>query len=421
MSKNTAFLDLIVSKGIVTTEAALKLGDRYGEDGLAVLMHLVRRKAAPKSVLGRLWGDSLGIAFIDLKTTLFNRQIVREIPEELARRNQAILMYRFGKAVTAAMADPRNQIAVRQLEEHIHGPVSPVFAFADDIADAIEIQYRADDELKALSGQIITDTVLIEDISELTMDQLQNVAGSKSVVEFVQGLILMAVRDKASDIHIEPYEEYVRIRFRMDGMLQEKIRLERLFLAPVLSRLKVLANLDITERRRPQDGRITINLRGRSVDLRISCTPAIHGEKVVMRLLGLMDSDELLGIDELHLSLSNKNKLKAIMDSPQGIFFITGPTGSGKTTSLFAMIKEMNQPETNIMTIEDPVEYRLEGINQVSVNLAVDVTFASALRSFLRQDPDVILVGEIRDFDTASIACQAALTGHLVLATLHTN
>ena len=283
------------------------------------------------------------------------------------------------------------------------------------------MEYKTEQKLRDLSSRIVTDTVVIEDISELTRDELQKIAGSQAVVEFVQGLLLLGVREGASDIHIEPGEDKVRIRFRVDGVLQEKSKIERSLLPPLVSRLKILADLNITEKRRPQDGRLSLTLPNRTIDFRFSSVPTNYGEKIVLRVLGQMETRDVQDLRELIFSKANLEALERVLTIPYGIFFVTGPTGSGKTTTLFSMLKHLNRPGVNITTIEDPIEYRLPGINQIQVNTAVDLDFPAALRAFLRQDPDVILVGEVRDVETAEIACRAALTGHLVLATLHTN
>jgi type IV pilus assembly protein PilB len=421
MAKNQPFMQLLVANGIVTEEVSRRLLNKYQEDAFAILAHLLRGNAAHKTTLGRLWGDSVGVSYVDMRTTLFQREIVGLLPERFARSNHMVLLYQFGDAITAASADPTNQIAIQEAERIIGKPISPVFCYPQDIEDAIEIEYQSEDYLKDLSNKIVTDTILIEDITELTRDELQKIAGTQAVVEFAHGLILLAVREGASDIHIEPGEEKVQIRFRVDGVLHEKSKLEKSLLPPLVSRLKILANLDIAEKRRPQDGRINLKLPNRSIDFRFSCIPTIHGEKIVLRILGQSQMRDVPDLAELAMSKGTLDVVKRIMDMPYGIFFITGPTGSGKTTTLFSMLKYLNKPDINIITIEDPVEYRLAGINQVQVNLPVELDFAAALRAYLRQDPDVILVGEIRDLETAEIACRAALTGHLVLATLHTN
>jgi type IV pilus assembly protein PilB len=421
MIKNPAFLKLLIAEKILDEPACKSLVENYKEDAFAILLHLVEAHPSTKNDLGRLWSDSLNLSYINLKTTLFQHHLVQEMPEDFARKNQIIPVYEFGDAVTAAMANPQAHFIIKEAEKLIGKPISPLFAFPDDIEDAIEIEYRAEDFLKDLSKKIVTDNILIEDISELTRDELQKAAGSQSIIEFVQGLMLLAVREGASDIHIEPGEEKVRVRFRIDGLLRERSKLDPSLLPPIVSRLKILGDLDITERRRPQDGRINLKLRSRNIDLRFSSIPTIFGEKIVLRILSLSQGSDIPDITELNFAKSTLEAVKRVLEVPHGIFFVTGPTGSGKTTTLFSMLKYLNKPGINISTIEDPIEYRLAGINQVQVNPSVDLDFSAALRSFLRQDPDVILVGEIRDMETAHIACQAALTGHLVLATMHTN
>jgi type IV pilus assembly protein PilB len=421
MNRNPVFIKLLLAKGIVTEDVARRLMQKYQEDAFSVLGHLVRANIAQKNLLGRLWGDSINVSYVEMNKTLFQREIVRQLPERFARSHHIILLYQFGEAITAAVTNPGDQYLLQEAERLVGRPISPVFCFPEDIEDAIEIEYQSDEALRDLSSRIVTDTVLIEDISDLTRDELQKIAGTQAVVEFAHGLLLLGVREGASDIHIEPGEEKVRVRFRIDGLLRDRSLLEKSLLPPLVSRLKILANLDIAEKRRPQDGRINLKLPRRTIDFRFSCIPTIHGEKIVLRILGLTQSRDVPELSELNLSKSILDTAIRVMDVPHGIFLVTGPTGSGKTTTLFSMLKHLNKPGINITTIEDPVEYRLPGINQVQTNPAVDLDFPSALRAYLRQDPDVILVGEIRDLETAEIACRAALTGHLVLATLHTN
>ncbi len=421
MTQNPLFIELLTSRGIAGEDATRRLLRRYHDDAFAVLMHLARMNPHQRTLLARMWGDSIGIAHVDLNKTLFQRDVVQRLPEYFARKHHIILLYQFGDAVTAATADPANHLMLREAQAILGCPVSPVFSFPDDIEAAIEVEYKTEQQLRDLSSRIVTDSVVIEDISELTRDELQKIAGSQAVVEFVQGLLLLGVREGASDIHIEPGEDKVRIRFRVDGVLQEKSKLEKTLLPPLVSRLKILADLNITEKRRPQDGRLCLILPNRTIDFRLSSVPTSYGEKIVLRVLGQMETKDIPDLSDLVFSRANLDALERVMANPYGIFFVTGPTGSGKTTTLFSMLKHLNRPGVNITTIEDPIEYRLPGINQIQVNAAVDLDFPAALRAFLRQDPDVILVGEIRDVETAEIACRAALTGHMVLATLHTN
>jgi type IV pilus assembly protein PilB len=421
MIRNPEFLRLLVSKKLMTEEGLQRLKRKYEEDAFGVLMHLMRKNAFGKDVLGRLWGDSMGFAYIDPKSILFESHLVQLLPESFARKHHIIPIYQFGEALTVAFANPMDQFVIKDAEKLTGRMVSPVFAFPQDIEDAIEIEYKTEDNLRTLSSRIVTDTIQILDISELTKDELHHIAGSQAVVEFVNGLLLLAVREKASDIHIEPGVEQVRVRFRIDGLLQEKSRLENSLLAPLVSRLKIMGSMDITERRRPQDGRINLDLANRSIDFRFSSVPTIYGEKIVLRVLGQTQVGDVPDLTELNFSKSNFDMIKEGIEKPHGIFFVTGPTGSGKSTTLFSMLKYLNKPGVNITTIEEPVEYKLEGINQVQVNSGAELDFASAIKSFLRQDPDVILVGEIRDMETAQTACRAALTGHLVMGTMHTN
>ncbi|MCK8600940.1 GspE/PulE family protein [Desulfoferrobacter suflitae] len=421
MIKNPAFLKLLVAREILDQETCRQLIEKYQENAFEILLHLAHATPSRRHELGRLWSDSLNLSYMDLRTTLFQHELVQQLPENFAHTNHIILIYQFGDVATAALANPQAQFIIKEAEQIIGKPISPVFAFPDDIEDAIEIEYKTHNLLSDLSKKVVTESITIEDISELTKDELQKAAGGKIIIEFVHGLMLLAVREGASDIHIEPGEEKVRVRFRIDGILQDRSKLEKSLLAPIVSRLKILADLDITERRRPQDGRINLKLPNRDVDLRFSSIPTIFGEKIVLRILSLSQGRDIPDLTELNFSKSTMEVMKYVLAVPHGIFFVTGPTGSGKTTSLFSMLKYLNKPGINITTIEEPVEYKLPGISQVQVNQAVDLDFSLALRSFLRQDPDVILVGEIRDLETARIACQAALTGHLVLATMHTN
>lgn len=419
--ENQVFLKLLVANGIFTTERVRSLHEKHKHDTFALLLHLARTFPSQKATLGRLWGDSIGISYVDLQKTLYNSEIVQLLPNGFAKTHCIILIYRFGEAITAALANPLNQFLLKDAEKITGRRISPVFSFPEDIDEAIEIEYASEDHLQDLSRQIITDNIHIEDIRELTKEDLERAAGSKSVVEFVHGLLLLAVKEGASDIHIEPGGEKVRVRFRIDGLLQERSKLEQSLLSPLVSRLKILANLDITERRRPQDGQINLKLPNRSIDFRFSSIPTIYGEKIVLRILGMSRIRDIPDISDLAFSKHTFDIIGKVMEVPHGIFFVTGPTGSGKTTTLFSMLKHLNRTVVNITTIEDPVEYKLEGASQVQMNAAAELDFAIALRAFLRQDPDIILVGEIRDKETAHIACQAALTGHLVLATLHTN
>ncbi|MEI7671125.1 MAG: ATPase, T2SS/T4P/T4SS family [Deltaproteobacteria bacterium] len=421
MVRNPEFLKLVVSKGMLTEEDTNNLLKKYNGDAYSILTFLVSGSAAKKNELGMLWGDSLGVAYIDLSRTMMQHHVVQKLPEQFARTSKMIPVYQFGDVITIATSNPGQIIALKEAEKLVSAPVSAVFTFTEDIEDAIEIEYKSGSGLTELIDKIGMNS-LFKGTTKITEDQIRKLSGDQAVIEFTQGLLLFGVKERASDIHIEPEEEMVRIRFRIDGALQERLKLDRVLMAPLISRLKIMANLDITERRRPQDGRISLSLTNRSIDFRMSSVPTIFGEKIVLRILGQVEKQkDVPDLADLDFSASLFGKLKKIIDAPNGVFFVTGPTGSGKTTTLYAVLKHLNKPIVNIMTIEDPVEYRLQGINQVQVNHLINLDFGSALRSFLRQDPDIILVGEVRDMETAKIAAQAALTGHLVLTTMHTN
>ena len=420
MIKNPAFLEMAIVNRLLTDDDARRLSAKYGGDDFAVLMHLVKGKAARKDIFGKLWGDALGLSYVDLTKTIFQGHVIQKIPEEFARRNKVIPIYQFGEKVTVATCNPLDAVLLKETEKMMGREVSPVFSFPDDVDDAIVIQYQSSNSLRGLIEKVAGSSIF-KGMSKISSEQMEQFAGDQSIIQFVSGVILLAVKERASDVHIEPAEDAVRIRFRIDGVLHERLKLDSSLLAPLVSRLKILAKLNITERRRPQDGRITLPLATRSIDIRLSSVPTIYGEKIVMRILGSADMKDVPDLRNLQLSRNTYETMVKLIEHPNGVFFVTGPTGSGKTTTLYSAIKHINKPGINIMTVEDPVEIRLPGINQVQVNHEIDFDFAAALRAFLRQDPDVILVGEIRDAESARIAAQAALTGHLVFATMHTN
>lgn len=399
--------------------AALALRNRG--DAFAALTELVDLDPSSKGVWCRLWADSIGVAYVEMDKSVCSESLVRRIPRHVAEALVAIPLYRFGAAVTVACADPADRAAGQELVRIFGGPVSPVFGWPDDIAAAIEIHYQSGTALMDAVGQIVDKSWFREGGATVTPEHLRRVAGEQAVVDFTQGVLLLAAKERASDVHIEPGPKGARVRFRVDGVLRDRLTLTPALLPPVISRLKIMASLDIAEKRRAQDGRLSVPLPGRTLDFRFSSVPTIYGEKIALRLLGELRSAAVPAITELGFSRANLDLMNRILAHPNGVFLVTGPTGSGKSTTLFGMLSHLNRPGVNITTIEDPVEYRLEGINQVQVNPPAGVDFPSALRSFLRQDPDIILVGEIRDLETARIALQASVTGHLVLSTLHTN
>ena len=397
-----------------------RLCQQRSDDLLTFLDELQIRHPAHKEMLGRIWADSLNVAYVNIQTTPVEPLVASRLSLDFALKEEIIALYEFDEVITLAASHPENTYLEGQVRALLGQEISIVFSFPSQIVDAIEMAYQTHDSLTALLKQSGINE-LAEQSGALTSEQMQQLAGSEFIVKFVRGLILLALSERASDIHIEPGEKGARIRFRIDGSLEDRFLLESAVVGPVVNRVKIMAEADIAEHRLPQDGRIGVALREHVLNLRFSSIPSINGEKVVLRLLGQSQRRAIPDMDQLYFSASVFKGLQRTIHTPNGIFFVTGPTGSGKTTTLYSLLKQLNTPKVNILTIEDPVEYRLEGVTQVQVNQMTGLDFGLALRAFLRQDPDIILVGEIRDAESGRIAAQAALTGHLVLATMHTN
>jgi len=344
---------------------------------------------------------------IDLDSYLIDVKVIDLVPESLARRYQLIPLFKIGNSLTLAMADPHNIHALDEVMLKTGCEVETVASTEVQIKKAIDQYYGVSDSIKDM----------VNGFAEEGREPLGTEEGP--AIKLVDLVMVRAIRDGASDIHIEPDEKGVRTRYRIDGVLHESGSLPTNLQSAIISRIKVMGNMDIAESRAPQDGRSHIKMEGKEIELRISTFPTIHGENVVIRILD--QSNALMGLEGLGFSDHMKRYYETLITSPYGIILVTGPTGSGKTTTLYASLNSINCPEKNIITIEDPVEYRLSLIRQTQINPKAGVTFAAAIRSALRQDPDVIMVGEIRDLETAQAAVRSALTGHLVFSTLHTN
>jgi type IV pilus assembly protein PilB len=366
-----------------------------------------------------------GVPSIHLADFEIDPEVLKLLPKELVVRHQIIPVNRAGSTLIVAMADPSNIYAIDDVKFVTNFNIDVVVASEQAIADAIEKYYTSnvsfDDVMVDFAGKDDEDVELASDIDEdINVLDLEKSAGDAPVVKLVNLVLLDAIRKGASDIHIEPYEKQLRIRYRIDGMLYEVMKPPLRLKHAIVSRLKIMSNLDIAERRLPQDGRIKLKMgRGKEMDFRVSILPVLWGEKIVMRLLD--KSNLQLDMTKLGFEERTLRDFKDAIAKPYGMILITGPTGSGKTTTLYSTLSELNKTSHNISTAEDPIEYNLYGINQVQMHDDIGLNFAASLRSFLRQDPDIIMVGEIRDFETAEIAVKAALTGHLVLSTLHTN
>lgn len=420
---------MLVSSGLLTSDhlgEALEL-QRSGGGKLGQL--LVHKKFIEERTLLQFLSKQFGIEFVDLRGLEIKEDLLRIIPENIARRYGLIAVEKKENKLKVAMEDPLNIVVLDDLKMMTGYDIKPVFGSEADIALALDKNYGAktskealDEILKKTVGGTTELSLVEEDANKGGGEDLVSLAEkgeAAPIVQMVNLIISSAIKAHASDIHIEPSYKETKVRFRIDGVLHAQPSPPKKFHNAIISRLKIMSMLDISERRMPQDGRTKLKIDDREIDLRVSILPCGPGEKVVMRIL---DSSGLkLRLEDLGMEPENLAIFSKCLKAPHGINLITGPTGSGKSTTLYSALATLNAPEVNIVTIEDPIEYHLEGINQVMVNADVGLTFASGLRSFLRQDPDVIMVGEIRDFETMSIAINAAMTGHLVFSTLHTN
>ena len=360
----------------------------------------------------------LGIPQIDLEKFIIDSNVIKSIPPELAQRHHAIPIKKRGNILTVAMEDPLDVMAIDDIKIKTNCEIIPVIATRTEIEHSLEKYFGNSDIISEFLDGINSEWQGSED--EMEEDALRELIDDAPVVKLVNNIIADGVKLRASDIHIEPLDEDIQIRYRIDGILQNTMNnVPKSALPALVSRIKIMSDLDIAERRVPQDGRIQMTIQGKEIDLRVSTLPTVKGEKVVMRILD--KNNLMLKLDDLGFVAEHLEVFKEMISHPHGMILITGPTGSGKTTTLYSALSSLDSEHENIITVENPVEYRLEGINQVQTNNKAGLTFASALRSILRQDPDIVLIGEIRDKETAEIAINAALTGHLVLSTLHTN
>lgn len=370
--------------------------------------------------LGKVWG----IPFVDISQKAPHPDAIHLLPAAIANRYKAVPLFAQGNKLLVAMANPLDIFAIDELRIATGLEIEPLIAVADDIDATLDqflkgesqVTSQLNDVMKDFDGNVEVRSSKEEEISE---EDLQAMGEDGPIIRLANLIVAQAVRDKASDIHMEPRKEEMVIRFRQDGVLQEVMRLPKKVIAPLTSRFKIMSNMDIAEKRVPQDNRISATIDGREFDFRVSTLPLVYGEKIVMRVLDKGGIN--VGLSKLGFMPGNMAMIEDFADRSYGIILVTGPTGSGKSTTLYSLLNRINDGSSNIITIEDPVEYELEGINQCAVNNRAGMTFAAGLKSMLRQDPDVIMVGEMRDNETATIAMEAALTGHLVLSTLHTN
>jgi type IV pilus assembly protein PilB len=407
--------EILILRGVVPIESLDAVSGAWGEDEGAVKA-LVEKGVVSEVQLASARAAQADLPFVELLEYPVDRTAVSLVPAAMCRRYQIIPIAIIGDILTLAMVDPGDVFAIDDVRAAARMQVRPVVAAPSDIRQAIDRYHRADGELSDLTTALEEESESADVVVAGSSDAMEDDA---PIVRFVNLLISQAIQDKASDIHIEPGEREVHVRYRIDGVLHQMQSAPKAIQNGVISRLKIMSDIDIAERRKPQDGRMSVTHGGRKIDLRVATLPTVWGEKVVMRILDT--SSTTVSMDNLALLPRNFAAYKSSYVKPYGMILVTGPTGSGKSTTLYTTLATVSRPEINVITVEDPVEYRMPGINQVQVNPKAGLTFASALRSILRSDPDVVLIGEIRDHETAQIAIEASLTGHLVLSTLHTN
>jgi type II secretory ATPase GspE/PulE/Tfp pilus assembly ATPase PilB-like protein len=394
------------------------LASRHG-DTVQLVQAVVDEKLLTKDDACRYWADGMNVAYVDPFASVITEEAIEKIPLEVAKKVKAIGLYALNGVLTVAMATPGDQELVRRLGQIVQMPLSAVFALPREIEDAIAVHYSNEKGLEESLGELERSSLF--DKPEIAGDKLAALAESNALVQILDEIVYFAMRERATDIHIEAQESVCRIRFRVDGNLREILTYSRKLHRALLSRLKILCNLNIAETRFPQDGRFSMPIGSQVANFRVSTLPSAYGEKAVVRILAMTGKKSMITLDKMMMSQTVLQPFKRLIQNPNGIVFVTGPTGSGKTTTLYAALHEINTPAMNITTIEDPIEIQLSGVTQSQVNANIDLKFSTILRALMRQDPDAILIGEIRDLETAKIATEAALTGHIVFATLHTN
>jgi type IV pilus assembly protein PilB len=416
--------EILLNYGLITKEQLSKGIEEQKKTNRRMGEVLTEMGFVTEEKLARALSAQLGIPYVDLNTVVVEPEAIDLLAERVSRKNLALPLSVDRKFVTVVLADPLDFEAIHDLSFATNREIRPAIAPIKEIKAAIRRFYHLSHPLEKILGEIKGGTIEVIPVKDSTddaevMEEVARKVDSPPIIRLVNSVILHASRNRASDIHFEPREKDFRVRERVDGLLMEAFEFPKLVQGAVTSRLKIMARMDIAEKHIPQDGRIKVKVEGRDLDLRVSSLPSHYGEKITIRLL---DSAALqLNLEDMGPSKKDLLRVRSIVEKPQGIVLITGPTGSGKTSTLYAMISHIRTEAINIVTLEDPIEYELKGVTQVGINEKTGMTFAYALRSVLRQDPDVIMVGEMRDSETANIAVEASLTGHLVLSTLHTN
>ncbi|MBW1645287.1 MAG: Flp pilus assembly complex ATPase component TadA [Deltaproteobacteria bacterium] len=412
--------DILLEEGLISKIQLMEGLEKSRREKIRLGHALIHLGYATEEQIIKAIAKQLNIPHVDFDSFLIDPEVVSTLPEMLARKFKAIPLFKVENKLTLAMVDPMDLMAMDEIQRATKCQINPVIAAEKVIVEAIEKYYRQDSSLTRVYETLQQQESEGEAEAGTGMAAISEIAHDENkVTDFINALLIEAVKEKASDVHLEPEKDLMRVRFRVDGMMSERMTTPIALHANAVSRLKIMADLNIAERRLPQDGRFQLSVGNKEIDVRMSTSPTVRGEKVVLRLLD--QSSLLVGLDRLGFLPAQETLFREKISKPYGMIVITGPTGSGKTTTLYAALGSINSLDKNIITLEDPVEYQLPIINQIQINPKIDLTFANGLRSILRQDPDVIMVGEIRDEETAEMAVQSALTGHLVFSTLHTN
>jgi type IV pilus assembly protein PilB len=422
--------DALVEDGLLTSKQVSELLELQKKEGTRLLKLMLEKAVVSEQDMAVSMGRVLNTPPINLSRLSISPEVVELVPRDLAHNHKVVPISRLENKIFLAMADPLNVVALDDVRRITKLEVSPLIASEKAIIEklngldaaksgSMEDIIKESNKLAESESEAENLEVSQEKIEEVNLDQLAASSEEAPVIKLANLILVQAIKDRASDIHIEPFEKNLRLRYRIDGVLVDATPPPKAMQLALVSRFKIMSSLDIAERRLPQDGRMRIRVGGRDYDLRVSIMPTVHGEKIVLRVLD--KSNLSASLDKLGLDPQTFIQFKVAIDAPHGLILVTGPTGSGKTTTLYSALNELNNPDYNIITVEDPVEFQIPGINQVPVKKEIGLTFANALRSILRQDPDIIMIGEIRDTETAEIAVEAALTGHQVLSTMHCN
>ncbi|MBI2870262.1 MAG: Flp pilus assembly complex ATPase component TadA [Candidatus Omnitrophica bacterium] len=413
---------VLVKNGVVTQKALDEAVKIQKAEGGSISEILIKKGLVKEDVLVACLGEELDIPPINLSRYRISQELISMIPARVARHYQVLPISKIGDTLTVAMADPLNVFALDDLRVITGCQIKPIIGIPSQILESIHQYYEAPERMEELLEKDKSDLgemKVVEDEGEEKIDSSLSDSDQAPVIRIVNLILMEALKQRASDVHLEPYEKRLRVRFRVDGRLIDAYTPPKVAQSAITTRLKIMSNLNIADRRQPQDGRFKIRLANREVDFRVSVLPVMHGEKVVLRALD--KANIKVSLEELGFLPGPLKALEEAIKKPYGMILMTGPTGSGKSTTLYSVLNRLNTPDRNIITVEDPVEYQVEGITQIPINTDIGLTFASGLRSILRQSPDVVLVGEIRDAETADIAIKASLTGQLVFSTLHTN